>query len=181
MQPVSFEFAAKPAKAASRKVHDEDVTEQRQAISTFEVDREEAAQPKKAPKVIACQPNQLRAAPKPEADPIGKLEDRFETAARQEAASVDYGLVTAAKPVSAPTSSVSIQGKVKGSALDLAEEPTVDAYDDMPVEDFGMALLRGMGMTEENKVETVEYVARPSRMGLGVDPSKIGVFRAFAR
>ena len=184
MQPVSFEFAAgsKPAKATSRSVHESDGGDKRQSISTFEAAGNQPDRAKKVRKVIACQPDQLRTAAKKEADAIGKLEDRFETAAKQEQASgVAYGLVQQGTAVSAPSRAAAqplpTKSRLKGTALDLAEEPTVDAYGDMPVEDFGMALLRGMGMTEENKVETVEYIARPSRMGLGVDPGKIGARR----
>lgn len=52
------------------------------------------------------------------------------------------------------------------------------AYDEMPVEEFGSAMLRGMGWTEGLGVgrnintpnQPVEYVARHHRLGLGAQP-----------
>ena len=51
------------------------------------------------------------------------------------------------------------------------------AYEDMPVEEFGAALLRGMGWEDGKetidrsgrKVKPVMYVARPQQLGLGAD------------
>jgi hypothetical protein len=48
------------------------------------------------------------------------------------------------------------------------------AYETMPIEEFGMAMLRGMGWSEgmgvgrNRKVaEAIEYLKRPERLGLG--------------
>lgn len=54
----------------------------------------------------------------------------------------------------------------------------LQAYEEMPIEEFGMAMLRGMGWTEgmgvgrnRRKVEPVEYLRRPERLGLGAKPA----------
>lgn len=57
----------------------------------------------------------------------------------------------------------------------------VQAYQDMPVEKFGEALLRGMGWEKgkpvgrnpKGSVEAREYVRRPERLGLGAKPKVI--------
>lgn len=60
------------------------------------------------------------------------------------------------------------------------EVSTLDAYEAMPVEEFGKALLRGMGWkegagvgrTNQKAVEPIQYVPRPERLGLGAQPKK---------
>jgi G patch domain/KOW motif-containing protein len=55
-----------------------------------------------------------------------------------------------------------------------------EAYESMPVEEFGKALLRGMGWKEgegigkTNKVDAkvIQYVPRPERLGLGAQPKQ---------
>lgn len=61
---------------------------------------------------------------------------------------------------------------------ELPEEASLDAYDSLPVEEFGAALLRGMGWTEgkgigrgKEVVKPVEYVRRVGREGLGAIPA----------
>lgn len=52
----------------------------------------------------------------------------------------------------------------------LPDQPDLDAYESMPVEHFGVALLRGMGWDpsqEDEKRAAVEHVKRPHRLGLG--------------
>lgn len=58
-----------------------------------------------------------------------------------------------------------------------AEQASDDAYESMPIEEFGKAMLRGMGW-EEGKgyngkapVEPIEYVARPQLLGLAATPA----------
>ena len=54
----------------------------------------------------------------------------------------------------------------------------MDAYAETPIEEFGAALLRGMGWIEGQAIGTrnkglpvpIEYVPRPSRLGLGATP-----------
>jgi G-patch domain len=183
MTGVSLSFGTDAAKAPApkRRFHEEREKDDKHSISQFHAGVEGEAKPKKARKVIPCKPNNLLAKPKEEPDAVGKLEDRFQAAAKQEEASGEYGLMGRAQH-GASTSSTPMQSapppagrKRQPQALEsLADEPDPEGYEDMPVEDFGIALLRGMGMSEENKVEVVEYVARPARMGLGVDPTKIG-------
>ena len=60
-----------------------------------------------------------------------------------------------------------------------ADAAELEAYESMPIEDFGKAYLRGLGW-EEGKavgnnpkaaiVEAIEYVPRPDRLGLGAAP-----------
>ena len=48
------------------------------------------------------------------------------------------------------------------------EEPTVDNYEEIPVEGFGLAMLRGMGWTEnDEKIKPIETYIRPKGAGLG--------------
>ncbi len=67
---------------------------------------------------------------------------------------------------------------------DLASRPEdmeQTAYEEMPVEEFGKALLRGMGWKEgegigkSNKVDApvIQYIPRPERLGLGAAPKKV--------
>ena len=58
------------------------------------------------------------------------------------------------------------------------EECTLEDYDAVPVEDFGAAMLRGMGWTEGKPIgknqnglaQPITYVARHDRLGLGAAP-----------
>ena len=60
---------------------------------------------------------------------------------------------------------------------DLPEQSTLDDYTAMPIEDFGAAMLRGMGWEEgkpvgrnsKGLVAAVEFVPRGGRLGLGAD------------
>lgn len=67
---------------------------------------------------------------------------------------------------------------VREAVEELPEEASLDAYDSLPVEEFGAALLRGMGWTEgkgigrgKEAVKPVEYVRRVGREGLGAIPA----------
>ncbi|BBN10621.1 G patch domain and KOW motifs-containing protein [Marchantia polymorpha subsp. ruderalis] len=59
----------------------------------------------------------------------------------------------------------------------LPDEADLDAYEEMPVEDFGEAMLRGMGWEKgkpigrnsKDVIVPVEYVRRSGRTGLGAD------------
>lgn len=59
--------------------------------------------------------------------------------------------------------------------LEGAKESSLDDYDDVPIADFGKAMLRGMGWKDvENKKSDTDKpeegpVARPKGMGLGAD------------
>ncbi|GJP31813.1 hypothetical protein CLOM_g19214 [Closterium sp. NIES-68] len=60
----------------------------------------------------------------------------------------------------------------------LPDEANLDAYESMPVEDFGVALLTGMGWQKGKPIgrnakglaEPVEFVPRQGRLGLGATP-----------
>lgn len=56
----------------------------------------------------------------------------------------------------------------------------LQAYEAMPIEEFGRAMLRGMGWEEgmgvgrnRKQVDAIEYVRRPERLGLGAQPVKV--------
>ena len=52
-----------------------------------------------------------------------------------------------------------------------AENPTLEDYEQVPVEEFGMAMLRGMGFKPEDakKVPVVDVKIRPKGLGLGAE------------
>lgn len=62
---------------------------------------------------------------------------------------------------------------------DLPDQASMDEYESMPIEDFGKAMLRGMGWEEgkavgrmhKGMVEAVEFIPRAGRLGLGAQPS----------
>lgn len=62
---------------------------------------------------------------------------------------------------------------------DLPEQASIEEYESMPIEDFGKAMLRGMGWEEgkavgrmhRGMVEAVEFIPRPGRLGLGAQPA----------
>lgn len=68
----------------------------------------------------------------------------------------------------------------KADADTLGDVSTLDDYDDMPVECFGQAMLRGMGWkpgmgvgkTNKKAVDPVEFIPRSSGRGLGADGIK---------
>lgn len=55
--------------------------------------------------------------------------------------------------------------------LDGAKESTVDDYDRIPIVQFGLAMLRGMGLKDEEIIskQNKEIELRPKGMGLGAD------------
>lgn len=70
--------------------------------------------------------------------------------------------------------------ELKRHVEDLPDEADEEAYEAMPVEKFGEAMLRGMGwergQTHDKKgrriVEAAEFVPRAGRVGLGAEPPK---------
>jgi len=52
-----------------------------------------------------------------------------------------------------------------------AENPTMEDYEKVPVEEFGLAMLRGMGFKPEDakKIEPLEVKIRPKGLGLGAE------------
>lgn len=181
---VSLSLGAGKAKAVTKRIHDEEEAQDVRHVSEFrsgDAPGEQEGAKRKARKVIPCKPNKLTT--KKDAGDVGALKDRFENAAVQKEAPKEYGLVAArqagqqqqgarAQQPNATTSTSRATWQSQAAAL--PEAPHADAYDDMPVEDFGLALLRGMGMKQEDNVATVQYIARPSRMGLGAKPGDMG-------
>lgn len=55
--------------------------------------------------------------------------------------------------------------------LEGAKESTLDDYDDIPIAQFGLAMLRGMGLKDEEikNAKSKELELRPKGMGLGAD------------
>ena len=127
--------------------------------------------------------------------------DRFEAAVENEtaqAAGVAFGLNTRARPAAAeaqaaPAERSFVERALAGRAasrealeaealrddlLSLPDSAGAAAYEAMPVESFGEAMLRGMGWREgapvgrspkpgEKPVLPVEYIPRPQLLGLG--------------
>jgi hypothetical protein len=68
--------------------------------------------------------------------------------------------------------------KLRDDLTNLPEEATLDQYEDLPVEEFGEALLRGMGWEKgkpigrnaKTVVTPVEYTRRQGMLGLGATP-----------
>ena len=174
---VSFSLAAasEPVRAQSKRVHEEVEDSVKESITEFSV-RDPNAKVREERKVIQSKPNRLASNRKERDDTnaLGSMEERFEQAAvRQTVGDGVYGLLSG--NAEASTSSGPAEhtgGRVKMSTItdDLPDAPT-DEYEDMPVDQFASALLRGMGLQKHNVVPTVELVARPSRMGLG---AKVG-------
>ncbi|KAG0344092.1 hypothetical protein BG004_004753 [Podila humilis] len=56
---------------------------------------------------------------------------------------------------------------------ELPDEATLEDYEKVPVEEFGAALLRGMGWTGDAKgSEAIEFNRRPALLGLGAKPKE---------
>jgi G patch domain/KOW motif-containing protein len=137
----------------------------------------------------------------PTEEEVVKDDERFETAERiggkgetAQAGDVQYGLTKMgpkngeAHPNDGAVRGAGAENSFIGKSLaekelqafkedveDLPEQSTLDDYDSMPIEDFGAAMLRGMGW-EEGKpvgrnatglVSAVEFVPRSGRLGLG--------------
>lgn len=76
---------------------------------------------------------------------------------------------------SAPNQSLVLKAKNADELpLDGAKESTMDDYEDIPIKQFGLAMLRGMGWKDEeksveDKLKNDGPVLRPRGMGLGAD------------
>ncbi|GIL62554.1 hypothetical protein Vafri_16641 [Volvox africanus] len=76
------------------------------------------------------------------------------------------------------TTAAALEARAFREAVEeLPESVDVEAYEAMPVEEFGKAMLRGMGWQDgmgvgrnRKKVDAIEYVRRPERLGLGAQP-----------
>jgi len=136
----------------------------------------------------------------PTEEEIVKDDERFETAERiggkgetAQAGDVQYGLTKmgpkdgdarSGDGAAARGAQDSFIGKslaekelqaFKEDVEDLPEQSTMEDYESMPIEDFGAAMLRGMGWEEgkpvgrnaKGLVSAVEFVPRGGRLGLG--------------
>uniref|UniRef100_A0A336K121 CSON001337 protein n=1 Tax=Culicoides sonorensis TaxID=179676 RepID=A0A336K121_CULSO len=67
--------------------------------------------------------------------------------------------------------------KIDGEEMTGAKEASMDDYENVPIVGFGLAMLRGMGLKEEDETsakdnlpnKTDEFKFRPKGMGLGAD------------
>jgi G patch domain and KOW motifs-containing protein len=115
--------------------------------------------------------------------------NKFETAAHDTAIAqhdVSYGLQVRNRPEISnghhhpppPPPPQDEAAQLKEDLASLPPEATLEAYEAMPVESFGEALLRGMGWVEgkaigrmhREEVEAIELLRRPTRLGLGAAP-----------
>eukprot|EP00897_Mesotaenium_endlicherianum_P004054 jgi/Mesen1/3677/ME000202S02766 len=124
----------------------------------------------------------------------GNPEDRFEmeTVEAGPVEGVQYGLTLRKAPVNDEGEEHDVELKVANSfdpeaqklkedLIELPDEADLDAYESMPVENFGEAMLKGMGWVKgkalgknaKGLVEPVEYVPRQTRLGLGATPKEI--------
>ena len=143
--------------------------------------------------------------PTPGETVIASTAERFETAAPEEADStIKYGLTLQTKTANGTSTSTSITTVKQEPSTELAaapmllppeedlrrfqqqlqtaaDEATLDDYATTPIEEFGAALLRGMGWEEGKAVgrrnirgvvpQAIEFVPRPSGLGLGANPA----------
>lgn len=70
-------------------------------------------------------------------------------------------------------STLSVPVKADELPLDGAAEPSLDDYDNIPINQFGFAMLRGMGWKDPPKEKSLKDldgpIVRPKGMGLGAD------------
>ncbi|KAL7753215.1 hypothetical protein RI367_000990 [Sorochytrium milnesiophthora] len=85
----------------------------------------------------------------------------------------------ASKTDAAPTGAMTDKEILDHDVAALPDECTMDTYDALPIEDFGTALLRGMGWKEGQAVgrnpksaliKPIEYIPRPQLLGIGAQP-----------
>ncbi|KAJ2661517.1 hypothetical protein IWW48_002384 [Coemansia sp. RSA 1200] len=73
----------------------------------------------------------------------------------------------------APKNASSVLNAVRPKMKDLPDSTENGSYERVPVEDFGMMMLRGMGLgdhMEDNSIRQQEPALRPSLLGLGAKP-----------
>ena len=143
--------------------------------------------------------------PTPGEAEVASTSERFETAAPEATdTSIKYGLSLQTKTANGTTTTTTIteiktEDPPAASTVPMllppeeelhryqqqldaaAEEATLDDYTNTPIEEFGAALLRGMGWEEGKAVgrrnirgtvpQAIQFVARPSGLGLGANPA----------
>ena len=189
------------------QIHDKQDSVKQQYVASFDPDQAPSAARQR---IIAKQADTFqgpgkakpqRFLPTP-GEALVDTSERFETAAPEEAdTSITYGLTLqtstgtvietatttsvteAADPAHAPPLLTAEQelDRYQQQLHAAAEEATLDDYTNTPIEEFGAALLRGMGWAEGKAVgrrnirgvvpQAIQFVARPSGLGLGADPA----------
>ncbi|KAG7668162.1 hypothetical protein KSW81_002061 [Nannochloris sp. 'desiccata'] len=190
---LTFGFSG-AAKKPMRKLnlHDRDDGPKKDVLTGVGADgglqsAEQQAAPE-GPKIIPKQENTYRSARSgyvpsfvPDAagtQEIGQGIEHFQTAAHDTAVAQQdkkTDSAAAARPL-APPSEAEV---LKLDLEQLPPEASLDAYEEMPVESFGEALLRGMGWQEgraigrgnKKEVTTKDLIRRPHRLGLGAAPA----------
>ncbi|KXZ46948.1 hypothetical protein GPECTOR_39g442 [Gonium pectorale] len=130
--------------------------------------------------------------PSNDAVKVADGEDKFVQAASTVPVITEYGLhlrdvksedrAQGAGPGGASTTAAVLEERAYREAVEeLPDVADVEAYEAMPIEEFGRAMLRGMGWEDgmgvgrnRKKVDAIEYVRRPERLGLGAQPVKLG-------
>ncbi|KAG0225950.1 hypothetical protein BGW41_004454 [Actinomortierella wolfii] len=128
-------------------------------------------------------PDQSSAAAAVESEAIvteeATVETREETLEEQAIRKLELETLGKSATESQPTLSLGQQENIRGDDLEafqndldnLPDEATLDDYEKVPVEEFGAALLRGMGWKgDTNGVSPVLYQQRPALLGLGAKP-----------
>ncbi|KAG0264771.1 hypothetical protein DFQ27_001043 [Actinomortierella ambigua] len=109
------------------------------------------------------------------------MEAKEETLEEQAIRKLELGALGRSTTGSQPELMLGRQENIRGDDLDafqkdldhLPDEATLDDYDRVPVEEFGAALLRGMGWKGTEKGSSpVLYHQRPALLGLGAKPKE---------
>lgn len=193
---------------AKHQVREKQATAPQQYVATFDPDQTPAAAsqriiPKQADTFQgpgSSKPQRFLPTP---GEALVDTSERFETAAPEEAdTSITYGLTLHTKAATAGAADTATVTTVTDAPTEpapplvsaeqdlaryqqqldaAAEEATLDEYTNTPIEEFGAALLRGMGWAEGKAVgrrnirgvvpQAIEFVPRPSGLGLGANPA----------
>jgi len=203
--PIKFTFS-KPASTTSKKRPQEEEEEKKDYVVGFSGDGGLiSVEPQKksgGPKIIPLEQQGHKRTKESKEDvkkveqPVPKREKTLDELAAEE---VVNDAINANKPIDVEGRSVplTVQNQIEGLEnitdeeerfkYDLASRPDEadeEAYEEMPIDEFGTAMLRGMGWTPgtaiglSNKglIEPIEFVKRPGyRLGLGAQPKDIPV------
>eukprot|EP00252_Welwitschia_mirabilis_P021281 TRINITY_DN5414_c0_g1_i1.p1 TRINITY_DN5414_c0_g1~~TRINITY_DN5414_c0_g1_i1.p1 ORF type:complete len:542 (+),score=123.06 TRINITY_DN5414_c0_g1_i1:143-1768(+) len=188
-QATKFSFSISSSRHSSAKSklkrqqeeENEGEEDQLEYLSEFDPSKPSRA---KAPKVIPKQENTWRREPKMKNIQLDVSENglQFETDAdvKSEAPEekVSYGLNVRNSAASEANGEEEKLRVLRQEIENLSEEASLEKYDSLPVEDFGAALLRGMGWNESEGVgkkrkvvDPVQFVRRVGREGLGAVPA----------
>jgi G patch domain/KOW motif-containing protein len=110
---------------------------------------------------------------RPEAPPAGNADASADAPAPRERSFVERAMADKARAAANPTDADTQQ--FRDDLAHLPDSAPMAAYEDMPIEAFGEAMLRGMGWKEgapvgrnsKEVVKPIEYIPRPERLGLG--------------